>query len=385
MPQRDSSRKFRFVLAGPLVVALLATLIVAPVASAADSAPKTLASASDGRTLKLGDIAADDDLMAVVYQERNLSYLRWSTNYGGSFAPKVALRSGLRAKEPRVAVCDDVIVAGSIWQSDVTRTVGVDYRNLVTGDTGRYSLGLGQMVDVACYGELAAVTWVHDDHAWVAFHEGLCASPCTPHVKLDLGTGNFDSPPQITGDYEGFTATWITNGLAVQHFVYEAGGAGGFTITPSPRQTLMAGKGVRAPVISALGEWMAIAYSRAGQTHLRVSDDVGATFGPRIIVSNFCRNCPEGGSAPDSVSIAGSNVVVEVIRAGGVPTAYEMVAFVSRNSGDSWTKKSTRSGGFQRAVILEHNEFAEVWDAHFYNGGPYPPTPQLIGFQVRDL
>ncbi len=385
MPKHERTRPFPFMTAGPLVVALLATLLVAPAVNAADHAPITLASASDGRTLKLGDIAADDDLLGVVFQERNLSYLRWSTNYGHSFSPRVALRSGLRAKEPRVAVCDDVIVAASIWQSDVTRTVGVDYRNLVTGDIGRYSLGLGQMVDVACFGELAAVTWVHDNHAWVAFHDGLCASPCSPDVKLDLGTGNFDSPPQITGDHNGFAATWISSGLAIQHFEYQATVGGNFTITPGPVLTLMAGKNVRAPVINALSDHLAIAYSRDGQTHLRISDDDGASFGPRIIVSHFCRNCPEGGSYPDSVSVGGSNIVVEVIRAGGAPTAYEMVAFVSRDDGASWAKKSSRAGGFQRAAILEFNLFAEAWDAHFYNGFPYPETEQLIGFQVRDL
>jgi hypothetical protein len=372
-------------MAGPFVVALLATLLITSVASAANSEPIKLASASDGRTLKLGDIAADDDLLAVVFQERNHSYLRWSTNYGQTFSPRVALRSGLRAKEPRVAVCDDLIFSASVWQSDVTRTVGVDYRNIDTSESGRYSLGLGQMVDVACLGEVVAVTYVHEEHVWLAAHEGSCASPCSPQVKMDLGPADLDSPPQITADYGGFTATWITTGLAIQHFEYDAGSGGEFTLTPSPVQTLMVGKNVRRPVINSLGQRIVVAYSRDGQTHLRISDDVSETYGPRIIVSNFCRNCPEGGSHPDSVSVRGSDIVVEVIRAGGVPTAYEMVAFVSRNSGASWAKRSSRGGGFQRAVILEGSVFAEAWDAHFYNGFPYPETEQLIGFQVRDL
>jgi hypothetical protein len=385
MPKTERSRASRFVIAGPLALALLATLMVAPVVSAGESAPITLASASDGRTLKLGDVASDDNLVGVVFQEKNRSYLRWSENYGQSFESKVALRKGKRATEPRVAVCDDLIFAVSLWQTAVAREVGVDYRNVVTGDKGKFSLGQGYLADIACFGEVVAVTWVQSDHLWLAVHEGPCANPCSPAVKLDLGTGDFDNPPRITSDSDGLTATWITTGLAVQHFGYSPGGAGGFTIVAGPVLTLMAGKDVRVPVIAGLGPRVVVAYKHNGQTHARISDDMGASFGPRIIVSMFCRNCPEGASQPDSVAVRGSNILVEVLRAGGIPPAYEAVAFVSRNSGDSWEERSTHNGGFQRGVLLTSATFAEAWDAHFYNGFPYPDTEQLIGFQVQSL
>jgi hypothetical protein len=255
---------------------------------------------------------------------------------------------------------------------------------VVTGDKGKYILGPGVKPDVACYGELVAVTWWQDDHAWLAVHEGPCASPCSAGV-IDLGFADFDSPPRITAHAEGFTATWITTGLAVQRFDYTGGGGGGFPIEPGPVLTLMAGTDVRLPQISGLGSRVVIAYARSGQTHLRISDDMGSSFGSRIIVSKYCRDCPEGGSQPDSVAVRGSDLVVEVIRGGGVPTAYEMVAFASRNSGETWTQRSSHGGGFQRAVLVEGANFAEVWDAHFYNGFPYPETEQLISFQVRSL
>ncbi len=386
MPASIKSRTLRFALVGPsAVVVLVATLLAAPVALAGQPGDITLASAPDQRVMKLGDIASDDDLLAVVYQERNLSYMRWSTNAGSTFAPKVALRSGLRAKDPRVAVCDDSIFSVSIWQSDVTRNVGVDYRNLVTGDKGRFSLGAGAQVDIACYGEVLAVTWVHEDHLWLAVHEGACANPCSPTVKLDLGPADFDSPPRISGDYGGFVVTWINDGLAVQHFEYEAGGAGGFNINPGPVTTLMAGKDVRLPVIAALGQRTVVAYERAGQTHLRVSDDVGSTFGPRIIVSNYCKNCREGGSEPESVAVSGSNILVEVARFGGTPGGHDVIAFLTRNGGNKWVKKSTHSGGFRRGVLLSGSLYAEAWDFHVYNGSPYPRAQQLIGFHVRSL
>ena len=382
--QRRVSRakpKFGMIALGVVVL----VMSVAPIASAGEPVDIKLASSTEGRTLKLGDIADDDNLVAVAFQKRNLSYVRWSKNYGSSFAPRRALRAGLRATDPRVAVCDDLVFAVSIWQSDVTRNVGVDYRDVLTGTNGSFSLGAGSLADVACFGEVVAVTYVLDDHLWLAVHEGSCANPCVPEVKLDLGTGNFDSPPRISSDGDGFVAAWVTDGIAVQHFAYDAdGGGGSFNITPSPVATLMAGKNVYLPVLGGGGPRVALAYGRDGQTHVRIRDGYGAPFGPRIIVSRFCRNCPEGRSQPESVDVSGGNILVEVLRGGGVPTAYEANAFVTTDNGSHWVKKPGHGGGFQRGVLFVA-KYAEVWDAHFYNGFPYPETEQLIGFHVRNL
>src|SRR4051812_39250272 len=155
MPQTQLARKFRFVIAGPLVIAVLAALMVAPVASAANPAPITLASASDGRTMKLGDVAADD-LVVVGFQENNVSYLRWSKNNGATFAAKVALHDGLASTDPRTATCNDSVFATSTW-SGATPEVGAYFRNFVTGDISSFSLGAGDMADVACYGDIGAV------------------------------------------------------------------------------------------------------------------------------------------------------------------------------------------------------------------------------------
>ena len=48
--------------------------------------------------------------------------------------------------------------------------------------------------------------------------------------------------------------------------------------------------------------------------HMRISDDYGATFGPRIIVSAFCRDCPEGGSQPMGIDARGGDILVEVLQ-----------------------------------------------------------------------
>ena len=375
----------RFAVSGAAALVVLALAV--PIAAAGQPADIKLASATDGRTLKLGDVTNDDNLVAVVYQERNLSYARWSKNYGQSFSPKAALRNGLRAKDPRVAACSDLFYAVSSWQTATSRNVGVDYRDVVTGENGRYSLGPGEMADVACYGEVAAVTWVHNGHLWLAAHERGCTNTCSPTVKMDLGTGYFDSPPRITADYSGFAVTWLTSGLAIQHFTYVLEGGGPFTLAPEPVLTLMAGKDVRAPAIAGLGERTVVAYARDGQTHVRLSADASASFGPRIIVSNYCRNCPYGGSEPLSVAVRGDVILVEILRGDGRATPPALNAFgrVSTDNGSHWTSTTGHTGGSQMGVSLTSSTIAEVWDAHFYNGFPYPETEQVIGYHVHNL
>ena len=382
---RLSSRRSLTVGRG-IVIAILALALAAPLASAAQPTDMQLATGNSGRTLKLGDIANDDDVVAVVFQKRNLSYVRWSKNQGSSFAPKVALRSGLRAKDPRVAVCDELVFAVSIWPSAVSRNVGLDYRNVVTGTSGRFSLGAGSLADVACFGEVVAVTWVVDGHLWLAVHEGSCANPCTPEVKLDLGVGNFDSPPRISSDGNGFVAAWVTDGIAVQHFAYDAGVGGVFNITPGPVVTLMAGKGVSLPVIAGRGPRVALAYERDGQTHLRTSDDYDAPFGPRIIVSSYCRNCPRGGSEPISVDVRGDLILVEVLRVDGraTPAAISSHGRVTTTNGSQWSSTTGHRGGFQMGVSLTPTSIAEVWDVHFYSGFPYD-EPQEIGYHNHNV
>jgi hypothetical protein len=380
MPTRDLARVLRFVVAGPLVLAVLCTLILSPIANAADAGAITLASASDGRTLRLGDLASDD-LIVAAYQDRNVSYLRWSKNDGQTFASKVPLHDGLPAKDPRVATCNDSVFAVSSWPTATAPEIGLDFQNFVTRDIGSYSLGPGSAADVACYGDLGAVTFVDGGHLWLATQMSAdCPNPCTQNLKLDLGTGDFRSPPRITGDYSGFTVTWLTTGLAIQHFDYDTGDGGVYTLTPKPMLTLMAGKGVSDPVISGLGERLVVAYQRADRTQIRISDDQASSFGPPIVVPGPCTSCANGGPRPMSVAISGANILVEVSRAAGSPLAYAMNGFLTRDSGATWTKVSTRAGGSQSGIIIEAATYAEVWDHHFSS-----KPNQYIRFQGAHL
>ena len=316
--------------------------------------------------------------MVVGYQERNLSYMRWSMNEGQSFAPAVALHSGLPAKDPRVATCNDSVFAVSSWQTATTPEVGVDSRNFVTRDINTYSLGVGTMADVACFGDIGAVTWVNGGHLWLnarTSDTSDCSNPC-PSVTLDLGTGDFSSPPRITIDYAGFSVVWLTTGLTVQHFDYDSGTGDNFTLTPKPAVTMMVGKGVRYPVIDSSNQRVVVAYQRAGRAQIRISEDVAQSFGPRIVVPGPC-SCVDGGPRPNSVSIGNSNILVEVLRAAGSPLAYAMNGYATTDSGATWAKVSARAGGSQSGVMFEGRDYAEVWD-HSLSG----KASQYIRFQV---
>ena len=106
-------------------------------------------------------------------------------------------------------------------------------RNFVTRDIGPYSLG-PRDADVACYGDMGAVTWVNGGHLWLAARLRLFRPVPNVRCTIDLGTGDFRSPPRITGDYAGFTVAWLTTGLAIQHFDYDTAGGVTFTLTPKP-------------------------------------------------------------------------------------------------------------------------------------------------------
>ena len=77
---------------------------------------------------------------------------------------------------------------------------------------------------------------------------------CFAHLMDQSGRIQLYARADALGDdYSGFTVTWLTTGLAIQHFDYDTGDGGVYTLTPKPMLTLMAGKGVSDPVISGLG------------------------------------------------------------------------------------------------------------------------------------
>ena len=361
-------------------IALVLLVLIVPSAAAAQPANIQLETGPNNRTLRLGDIASANQI-AVVFQNANKSYLRWSADGGTTFTPRHVLRNGWRAKNPRVDACADMVWVASEWHSDVNQNVGLDFFDTGADTTRRFRVGPGAAPDVACFGNVVAVTRWNAGHIYVNMYNGPCGPSSCVGIQRDLGPGDFDSPARVAATDNGFAVSWLTASLNVQHF--EVTTSGGLHVVPGPVVSMLQNKDVRKPVVAGDGSRVVVAYSRLGQTHMRISENYGASFGPRIIVSKFCRDCPEGGSQPMGIDARGGDILVEVLSAGGAPPDYDAKGFLTHNDGNNWLKTPSNRG--QKFGVLRGDTLAEAWDDSLARGFPYPSRPQVIMFHIRNI
>jgi hypothetical protein len=365
-----------------LALSLLTLMFVGAMpAAAAGSGDVLIASAADHKTLFAGDIAAGDAI-GIVYQKKTLSYLRWSTDGGQTFESPLWLRNGNTSASPRLAACGSRFWTTSTWQTNLGTRFAAEYFD-VGAASDRFAAGLGFRPDIACGTDAAAVTWMTQEgtgHLMVV--DDTCPTTCDPAYSADLGSASsFEGELEVAEVDDGFVASWIAAGLAVQHFTVERT-AGGLDVTPGPVVTLLPGKQVGSPAIAGDDARVVVAYSRRGQTHMRISENHGATFGAAIVVSNYCLNCPEGGSAPYSLDARNGRILVEVVKGGGIPTAIQSVGKLT-TTGANW--RTTTSGSRSQLGVLTDAIAAEVWDRHVYADPIYGDVPQEIYFHATPL
>lgn len=364
--------------------ALALLTIVSPILAGA-SGTLILRTAAEGKVLTLGDLAAAGNIGAV-WQEGQRSYLRWSEDGGQTFAPRVALRRGLRATDPRLAACGDYLWAASVWRSDDAANVGIDYRQVALGSAGagRFRVGPGFNPDIACKGDIVAVTFTDGaERLRLAIMDGPCMNPCVPAFAADLGPAPEFGLASIAATDRGFVVAWKVSGIAVQRVIVEDNG-GTLNVELRPQTTLLAGTDAWNPVVDADGARVVLAYSRRGQTHMRISETRGRTFGARIIVSSFCRDCPEGGSSPASVDARSGRILVEVAAHLGTPPAVEERGYLTEDEGQTWSMTPTHTGGAQMGVLLP-GALAEAWDKNVYSEPIYGSVAQKLRFHTLAL
>lgn len=352
---------------------------------AGNSGTLVLRTAPDGKVLTLGDLAAAGNI-GVVWQEGQRSYMRWSDDGGDTFAAKVSLRRGLRATDPRLAACGDFLWAASVWRTDTAANVGIDYRQVALGSAGagRFKVGPGFNPDIACKGSVVALTYSDSaERLRLAIMDGPCMSPCVPAFAADLGPAPEFGLASIAATDRGFVVAWKASGIAVQRVIVEDDGDT-LSVELRPPTTLMAGKDAWNPAIDGDGARVVLAYSRRGQTHMRISETRGRTFGSRIIVSEFCRDCLEGGSSPLSVDARSGRILVEVGAGAGTPTAVEERGYLTDDAGQTWTKTPIHTGGTQMGVLLP-GSLAEAWDKNVYADPVYGSVAQKLRFHTLAL
>ncbi len=375
----------RLPVATAVVVSMVMVLSVGSAIAAASGEAGTVLATGD-RPVILGDLATADNILApadnnigVVWQKGNLSFIRWSADRGDTFAARRSLRgAGLEATDPRLATCGDFLWAASVWRSGDIAEIGIDWFAPGSAQSGRFTIGLGHSPDIACFGDVLGVTYSRDERLRLAIFEGPCANACVPASDQDLGTAPEFELATIAATDRGFVVARQANGILVHRFIVTDDG-GGLDVSRKP--AIEIGQEGWFPQVAADGTRVVVAYQRLGQTHLRISDNRGKSFGPRIIVSRFCRNCFEGSSSPTSVDVRGSWILVEVVRGMGVPPAIEMQGFFSINTGQSWTKLDTHTGGHQHGVLVD-GEVAEAWDKHLYADPVYGDVPQELRFRA---
>jgi hypothetical protein len=299
-----------------------------------------------------------------------------------SFAAPVALRGGFKASDPRVAACADYLFATSVWNTPTGDKIGIDWFAPMSGAQarGRYVLAPGSTPDIACMPSngLVAVTYMSGELARLAIFDGeFCGTPCVPMYQFNLGAMPEFGRATVAATDRGFVVSWMGPGIYVQRFVVSSTG-----VTAHPAITV--GTNSWYPQIASDGERVVLAYQRRGQTHMRISDNRGRTFGSRIIVSKFCLDCPEGSSSAESVDVRDGRIMVHVVQGGGIPPALDQYRFLTDNDGATWSKTATGEGGNAFGVLL-NGALAETWDNHVYAGSIYGSQPQRIRFRAQTL
>lgn len=377
MPEKSRPQVTRrLTVATSLSAAVMLFSLVSPVAGGGET---VLATAN--RPLILGDLAAADNI-GVVWQKSDLSFIRWSANDGGSFTAKTPLRgTGLEATDPRLAACGDFLYAASVWRVGGTTEIGIDWVAPAASQSGRFTIDVGYAHDIACLNDVLGVTYLQDDKSRIAILESPCPAPCTPEFQAEIGAAPESGRATIAATDRGFVVSRAIDQIVVNRYVV-SGQDETFTVTPKP--PTMFTENASSPQIGADGSRVVVAYRRDGQTHMRISMDRGKTFGPRVVVSKFCKDCPEGSSSPLSVDVAGQWILVEVLRAAGIPPGIDERGFLTKNGGADWTKTPLHFGGYQYGVLLD-GELAEAWDKHLYADPIYGDVQQEIRFHTLAL
>jgi hypothetical protein len=347
-------------------------------------------------TLVAGDIDGTAPI-TVAYQKKAYSYLRWSTDGGQTFGTPRALRGGLKAKNPRVAVCANNLWAVSEWPTTSGTKIGLDLVDRTANNlTGRWSVSTGGYgPDVACLSDAeptlplektVGVVWLTNaGNAALEINDWPCAERCSLPYFADLGKASTDEGIKIAAVDDGFVVTWVgyllADGLNVQHFHVERSG-GNINVTPGPVVHLLAGNAVFAPVIDGDGSRVVLAYTRNENVHLRISDNRGATFGARIVVTSFCTNS-DCGSRATSIDARNGQILVEARIGGGAPPSFETFGRLTSNDGANWRTVTDSSRNHLGELLA--GAVAEVRDNHLYRDPIYGDQAQQITFVKTPL
>jgi hypothetical protein len=369
------------------VVAVLG--VVTPVAAAGWRDPIVLSQVVPDKVLDIGDIAARGRNIVVGWNEdpptgSRAAYLRWSTNGGVSFAPRVRLDATRSQREVQVDVCGGWAWATASLSVGDDRLITLDKRQLVGPEVEQSVLtldGVSRGPDVACGGERLVVAWfqrVGDQwrvklHARGVHDEALGDS--LPPFDRDLGPGSRSRGLAVAATADRVYVAWFV-GNALKLRRYRIGSGSNHQLTHLGTSTITH-RGGSMPRMGADGDRVAIAYGR-GDALVRVSVDRGVSWGSW---RTLCNDAFEIWCYPGSVDIRGSRIIVALTA--------ETIGF-----GDSWVERSTTDGRSWSEVTGSHRagrmvgalaapggvtKVVEAWDQSIS-----APEEQRVRFRRQD-
>ena len=290
------------------------------------------------KVVDIGDIAASGRNVVVGWDEdppsgNRASYVRWTTNGGVSFAPRVRLDTRPQ-REVKVDVCAGWAWATASLSVGGDQLISLDKRRLVGSEVEQSVLttdGVSRGPDVACGGERLVVAWFQraGDTWRVKLHaRGVHDEPAgdsLPPFDADLGTGSLSRGLAVAATADRVYVAWFRgNALKVRR--YRIGSGSNHQLTHLGTSTIT-DQGGSTPRIGADGARVAVAYG-GGDVRARVSTNRGGSWGPR---RTLAQGAFELFNEPGSVDIRGSRIIVALTA--------ESVGFST-----SWIERSTNDG-----------------------------------------
>jgi hypothetical protein len=348
---------------------------------------KQIRTAPTGYETGIGSIATQGENIAVGWREtRNGQYhqvLRYSTNGGQTFVPKIELDTTSPDPYLSLDVCNGMVVAltgpGNDLVLDMRSLDGaIEHRRDLDADTGN-----ARSPSVACVGDrrLAAI-WYDDS---------VSPNPVRLSVERQFDPMRsylFDITTIPAHQGLGLAATdsmiyvvWGKNGhVRLKRFA--VAGDNNATVTALPTVTLFDVIGNSNAMIAAYGSRVAVAYQDDSDLRVRMSVDNGQTFGPaHTLVDETGLDGLVAG--PSSVDVRGDRVLVEVGEydtdlSEGDPDAWREWGVYTTNSGATWQTTETHRGGLQVGAFYRRHgvvRIAEAWDPRYHGPGGTTTLP----------
>jgi hypothetical protein len=226
-----------------------------------------------------------------------------------------------------------------------------------------------RQVDVACVGgRFLAVAWLENyggrNRAQLLVRDQASLAPAAVSRTFRLGTARLDGGISVAATGETIHVAWSAGDPGdLRYKRYQVGPEADPVITKGPTVTL-ARRDAGLPELAVRGQKVALAFSDAGKLKVRLSGDLGETFGSAdLLLGAGDLKTP---SRATSVTISGERIVIEALkkqpRGASEPLA---PVRIQADQGSGWSSLQLGNRGARvgalRKVNFETSFLVEAW------------------------